>query len=238
MTNQNNDKALQDFMSDSRELGRELAAGKDALPKWAIKVAQAAADGILSDVKDADGNDDIARAYLDLMKAASKKAVHEHTTGGIKANVSKARQIKHAAEKPTCDFVGNTMPKVIDTRKAMIEADEKVKPAYAAIVDAARAQLEQDDDLSDEQITSVIRKPEPADKTVAKELAAIEKKMGDLISGEKGVKFAEPDFVEAFEKVRECVNVLTLTARREAALKEALELGLISPDTTQIAEAA
>jgi hypothetical protein len=220
-----NDTALQEFMADSRELGRELAAGKDALPKWAMKVAQAAANGVLSDVKDADGHDDVARAYIDLMKAASKKAVHEHTPAGLKANISKARQIKHAAEKPTCDFIG-TLNKTFEKRQDMIAAGEKVKPAYSAYVDAARTQLVQDDDLTNDQIESVIRKAGPEEPTVEKMLGKIEKAMEDLITGEKGVKYEESDFMQAHELVRGCLAALQVKTKRQAVIDAAASLGM------------
>lgn len=218
-----NQSGLKDFMNKSAALGRALAAGQDALPMLAWAVVEASAD--ISLVKDAEGEDDISRAYKSFIKAASSKAVHEHTAGGLKANISKLRQIAIAAQKPTCDFK-DVLHRLKEHRAEMQQAGEKVKPAYHAQVDAARAQQDQDDTLSDEQIKATIRKPEPAEKTIEKELAAIEKRMEDLISGEKGVKYDDQDFVDAFEKVRACNAAVQLKSKRAQVLAEMQALGI------------
>ena len=215
----NNNYHYDDLMAKAREYGKAQAAGADALPMLACSVAETASTGALSDTKDANGMDDIARVYAGFVAACSKKAVHEHTDGGVKANTSKLRQIKRAAEKPTCDFYGHVMPRVIATRLNLAKEGVKVKAAYAAYVDAAREQIKQDDNLSDDQIADAVRKPEPADKSVVKELNAIQKRMEGLISGDCGVRFAESDFIEAYEKVRECGNILEMVdakARKRA----------------------
>lgn len=226
-----NDTRREDFMAESRELGREMALGKDSLPKWAMKVARAAADGVISLQKNADGEDDITIAYTDLMKAASKKAIHEHTTGGLKANISKARQIATAAQKPTADFV-TTLDKVAEVRLEKLAAKEKVKPAYAAFVDAARTQNEQDDDLTDEQISEVVLKPEPSEQTEEKILDRCAKALEDLVSGEKGIKSDSPLVEQAMGLVRErCAEIAMLRERAET-IEKAVKLGLIpAPDT-------
>jgi hypothetical protein len=238
MTDGKNDTRLEDFMSESRELGRELAQGKDALPKWALKVARAAADGVISLTKDQDGEDDIARAYADLMKSASKKAVHEHTTGGIKANVSKARQIAIASTKPTCDFV-DVLNRAVVLRQEMQANDEKVKPAYAAFVEAARTQNEQDDDLSDDQLAEALRKKDPAEQTEEKILERVEKALGSLIEGDKGVKSNDPRVHEAHGLIKERLAALTLAAEIAETTAKAQALGLIpTPPAVDEAERA
>jgi len=219
-----NDTRLADLMNNVREFGRLAAQGKDALPMLALKAAFAAADGVISLDKDADGNDDASRLYVEYQKAESKKAVHEHTAGGLKANTSKLRQIITAAVMPTCDFV-DTLNKVVAKREEMLgQEGVKVRPAYAAYIEAARTQIQQPDDLTADQIEAAIKKPEAADKTVEGELKRADKILSDLISGDGGVKCDEPEIVQARELVAGKLAAFTLakqvadaTATLEAA---------------------
>jgi hypothetical protein len=236
MTDQTNDTGLQAFIKFSRKLGEEQAEGDGALTNWYIGVSEASSNGYLSDAKDADGHTDLYRGYAEYIKGYSKKAKHEHTVSGIKVQLSKANQIKMASEKPTCDFYGATLPAVLKRHEEMRKEGVKVRASAPTLVEAARTQLAQDDDLTPEQIEAACRKPEAAEKTVAKELSAIVKRMENLISGENGIKFDDVEFVEAFEKARSAENNLTLTVRRQAALKEAIELGLVAPEMLMAAE--
>lgn len=230
-----NDTGLEQFMAAGRALGKDAANGAAVLPKMGCLVSEAASNGLLSNAKDADGNDDLANFYIGFTKANAKNTKYESTVGGLKANVSKLRQIAIAAAKPTCDYHGTALPAIIAKHAEMGKAGEKTKALYAAMVDAARDQNAQDDDLSDDQIAAAVRKPEPADKTVEKELAAIQKRLEDLISGDKGVKCDAPELVDAYDIVRDITNTMSLVTRRQAAMAEAIELGLIEPE---VAEAA
>lgn len=229
-----NDTRLQEFMAETRELGRQMSQGKDSLPNWAIKLAYAAADGVIDLTPDKHGEDDVSRAYKSFVEAASKKAVHEHTTNGVKANVSKARQIAKAAQKPSCDFV-ESMKGLLDKRQELIQAKEDVRSAYPAIVHAARTQNGQDDDLTPAQIDESIRKPQAPDPDLEKVLGRIEKQLADVISGEKGVKCDDDRILKAHELVRD--QLATLVHDREVAEVEekAIALGLIEAPAAQVA---
>jgi hypothetical protein len=232
-SNQPNDTRLDDLKKEVREFGRQAAAGLDSLPMLAVKVAYAAAAGVISADKDADGVDDANRLYEEFFAAMSKKSVHEQTKDGKKANTSKLRQIIIAASKPTCDFP-TTLGKVLAARKSALTLDPKakVKGAYPAYVDAARAQTQQDDDLSDEQIKEVIQKPESADKTLEDLLSTVDKTLESIITGENkhGIKDQSDEIVQAHGMIRQKLAALTLAKDVEATMKKARELGLIKDE--------
>jgi hypothetical protein len=183
-------------------------------------------DGVLSATPLADGTDQIADAYTAAMKAASKKAIHEHTTGGIKANVSKLRQIAKAAAKPTADFI-LTLDRVAAARLEAVGKKEKVRTAYASFVEAARTQCSQDDDLSDEQIVEAFMKPEPKEQTEEAILDRCAKALEDLVSGEKGVKSDSPLVESAMGLIRERHAEIVLLRERAEHATEAVRLGLV-----------
>jgi len=227
-----NDTRLQDLMADVREFGREAALGRDSLPKLALKVAYAAASGVISMQKDADGSDDASRLYAEYIKADSKKSVHEHTAGGLKGNTSKLRQIVTAASMPTADFY-NSINQGILKREEMAAAEEKVRPCYAMIVELARTQVAQADDLTDEQIAECVRKPIAADKDVEDILKAISTKLDNLIKGEKGPKCADQEIVDAHALVVGKLTAFMTTRARLETIAKARELGIgLAPEVT------
>ena len=225
-----NDTRLADLTADVREYGRLAAQGKDSLPMYAVRIVNAAADGVISTEKDANGVDDAERLYTELVKAQSRKAVHEHTAAGLKANISKTRQLIIAASKPTCDFAGDVLPRTQTVRKEVLAKDPKakVKSAYPAYVDAARAQNDQDDALSDEQLAEVVMKPETTDPTLETIYEAIEKKLEGVISGENkhGLKDDNPLIVEAHGLIRQALAAMLVKTERAEFLAKAAELGL------------
>lgn len=222
-----NDNRLSDLMSDVREMGREMQAGKDSLPNLALKVARAVEDGVISTEKDKDGVDDAQRVYGEFVKAASKKAVHEHTTSGVKANTSKLRQIMLAASKPTLqNGFYDALKRVVEARKAAIAKEEKVQGAYPAFVAAARLQVEQDDDLTDAQIGELIKKPEAEAPDLEKMLEAVHKKLSNIVEGKDGVKCTDPEVVQARELIGSKLAALIVQRETNETLEKAAALGL------------
>ncbi len=239
-----NDKRLPDLMNEVREFGRLEAQGKDALPMLAIKVAQAAEAGVITLDKDAEGVDDFARVYTEYTKARGKKAVHEHTAGGLKANISKLRQIGTAATMPTCDFI-TTINNLVEKRDEMVQVKDgpKVKPCYAAIVDAARTQITQADDLTADQIVEAIRKPEAADKTLEGTLKNVVKTLTDVTKGEHGQpQDNSVEVVQALALIETKLAALMLTKDLAETIAKANALGLtvVQPAevTSEVAAAA
>jgi hypothetical protein len=104
----------------------------------------------------------------------------------------------------------------------------KIRPLYHTIVEMARTQIAQPDDLSEAQIEEAIRKPDPKDKDVEGELKRAEKILADLISGEKGIKCADQEIVDAHALVagKLAAWVHTRNVAETIARANALGIGL------------
>lgn len=231
-----NDNRRADLFNEVREFGRLNAQGKDSLPMLALKVAYAAASGVISGTKDADGNDDFVHIYAEFAKAESKKAVHEHTVNGIKANTSKLRQIGTASAMTTCDFVA-TINAGIKKREELLKADAKVKvrSTYPALVEMAREQLDQADDLTSDQIEACLMKPDAPDKTLESEYKRIEKIMAALIEGKDGVKDDSPEFTAAHSMIEGKLAAFTLAKDTADVLAKMASLGIVAQAPALIA---
>jgi hypothetical protein len=236
-----NDHRAKDFMAEVRELGRDAALSPDSLPKLAMKFADAVHNGTFSMDKDPEtGKTIVHTIYEEYASARAKKAVHEHNAGSLKAQVSKLTQIGLAC-KPTCDFPV-TLGKVFDVHQEMQakakETGIKPRAPYAAYVEAARTQTQQDDDLTDEQIKMVCRKPDPKDKTELGEVERAEKILDGLVSGESGLGPCQtPEVIAAFEAVRAARQTLEMMAEKAETIAKAVALGLI-PDPAAVPPAA
>jgi len=200
-----NDTRLSDFMSQVRELGRDEAMGKDSLPKLAVAFVRAVADGVLEMGKDTDGNDGAARVYYDYVKSKTKKQIHDRSDAGLKANISKLRQIGIFAGNPKWDAV-EVFNKAFTIRADHEKDDIAVKPAYAAFVDVAREQLKQDDQLTDGQIgATVMATSKTKEVTLEGQLQKAHKILEDIITGENkhGLKDQSTEVLQAAE----CISV-------------------------------
>lgn len=165
-----NDTRLDDLKSLVRELGRESASGRDAKAKLALQVVRAAYDGVI-------GPDEVEMIYQEYASAESKKSIHDHSTGGLKANVSKLRQVVALGCLPQVDGPA-LLDTVTDIRDDLRHGDEKLKAAFDAFVDVARAQLKQPDNLLDgDALRALCVKPESADKDIIQKLAEDYKRM-------------------------------------------------------------
>jgi hypothetical protein len=208
-----NDTRLNDFMSQVREFGRDSASGKDALPKLAHAVVRAVCDGVVDTAKDADGNDAAARIFTEYVKSEGKKAVHERTGNGLKANISKLRQIVNFAGNPKWDAV-DVMNRAFACRQDLVEHDIDPKPAYASYVDLAREQLKQDDALTDEQIAAVMMKTtKEREVTLQGELEKMKKKVEGFITGEdkNGIKDQSPELIQIQELLGQKLAALMIS---------------------------
>lgn len=199
-----NDTRLDDFMKEVREFGRDSASGKDALPNLAHKFIRAVADGVVEMAKDADGDDGAARVFKTYAASEGKKQVHDRTEAGLKANISKFRQIGNFAGNPKWDAVH------VANQTHVIRQDHKkdgidVKPAYAALVDVAREQLKQDTQLTDGEIGALVMTTSKVKEvTLEGQLEKAHKILEDLITGEgkHGLKDQSPELLQAAEQIQ------------------------------------
>lgn len=227
-THGQNDKRHADLMKQITKLGEEASLGKDSLPKLAHAVVRAAADKVINlEDKDKNGNDAAAQIYERYVKAESNKAIHEHSSGGKKANVSKLRQLISMGAMSSIDGA-EVMQAAFEARERLMAENQKVKAAYPFYVDVAREQLKTDVALTDTQLEEIAAKGEAKEKTLEGELGKILKSLESLVSGENRDKLQDDDelTMAAFEAVRERVEKFATLRAREKLLKDAAALGI------------
>lgn len=234
-----NDTRFNDLINEVKQFGRDAAEGKDALPKLAIRVVRAANDGVISSASPQQPGelDDAAKIYGEYALAESKKAIHEHTAGGRKANESKLRTLIRFGEPRVGIDPVVVLDRAIELRKELQESGEKCKPSYAAFVDVARAQLATDQQLSDDDIALAVIKAPTADKTLEKELEAISKKIDALVSGEgkSGLQDQSEQVIRAGELIKERLAALYGAAQQAEFMAQAKALGFhVTPQGNQV----
>ena len=169
-----NDTRLADLMNDVRQLGRDTAEGRDAKPRLALRIVKAAADNVLDLTPDPDTKLDAAYDIYDAyLKADSKKAVFDHTKGGVKKGASEVRQLILMGLMTTVDAVE------VLNRTVTIHGNTEVKDrqsAFPAFMAVCRAQLDSSDTaLSDDEIQALCLKPNSEPKGQAAYLKAAAK---------------------------------------------------------------
>lgn len=197
-----------DLVKEAQVLGGDKAKGDDSFAKLFLRLVRAAAEGIidLEKNKHGDGVDDTRFIYTKFSGARNKKAIHERTDTGFKVQVSKLRSAANVGVMTTCDAIDlfNRAPAL---HKQMVDGGEKVKSAYAAYIDVARAQIAAgkagNGDLSDDEIKDAMRKKEAEEPTLDKFLQAEVKRMEKVISGENGFKCQDQRLLDAYDKVRD-----------------------------------
>lgn len=226
-----NDKRFSDLMKQVSKFGEEASLGRDSLPKLAHAVVKAAADGVLDlETKDNKGNDAAAQIYEKYVAAESKKAIHEHSGGGKKANISKLRQLIAMGAMPGIDAV-EVMQAAFQAREDMMADDNKVKPAYPFYVEVAREQLKEGRDkkpLTKQELESLVLKDEPAAKTLEGELKRVLKTLEGLVTGENRDKLKDTDALTeaAFHAVKERLDNMATLRQKQKLMAEAAKLGL------------
>ena len=217
---QKNDKRKADLLRQIGKLGEEASLGRDSLPKLAHAVVKAAADGVIT-------SDDAEGLYTKYATAESKKAIHEHSTAGKKANVSKLKQLIDMGLMTSVDAV-EVMQSAFTARENMINDSQKVKSAYPFYVDVARAQLKTDKPLNQATLEELAVKEEPNAKTLEGELKRAMKVLEGLVTGENRDKIKDDhENVEAaYNLLKDRLNELATLAKREELRRKAAELGL------------
>lgn len=224
-----NDKRFGDLMKAVTKFGEEASLGRDSLPKLAHAVVKAAADGVLDlETKDSKGNDAAAQIYEKYAAAESKKALHEHSAGGKKANVSKLRQLISMGCMTTID-AAEVMQEAFNAREGMKREDGvKIKPAYPYYVDVARKQLESKKPLDRNTLEALAVKEDPKPKELETYLKQALKILEGLVTGENKEKVQDTDELTevAFNAVKERLDKMATLRAREALVKKANELGV------------
>lgn len=224
-----NDKRFNDLMKQVSKLGEEASFGRDSLPKLAHAVVRAAADGILDlETKDSKGNDSAAQVYEKYASSESKKAIHEHSAGGKKANVSKLRQLIAMGVMTTIDAV-EVMQAAFDAREGMLKEDGvKVKAAYPFYVEVAREQIKRDTPLTRDELEDLVQRDGPKEKTLEGELTRVMKILDGLVTGENKDKIKDDnDLTEAaFHAIKERLDQFATLRARQKLMQDAAALGI------------
>lgn len=217
---QKNDKRKSDLLKQIGKLGEEASLGRDSLPKLAHAVVKAAADGVIT-------GDDAEGLYTKYATAESKKAIHEHSSAGKKANVSKLKQLIEMGCMTTVDAV-EVMQSAFQARENMIADSQKVKSAYPFYVDVARAQQKTDTPLSTSALEELACKDEPNAKTLEGELKRVLKTLEGLVTGENRDKIKDDDenTEAAFHLIKDRLDKIATLRQRDELRKKAAELGL------------
>jgi len=225
-----NDDRHEKAMAALTTAAKNQAKGSEAMAQCAIIVARAVSDGVFTFEKDAKGLDDIDHAYDKFASVRAKSAVFDCEPVSRKQQLSKFRQVAIAAAKTTCDFSNTLENRLPPIRRQLAKDGEKRRPIYHSMIEAARLQTKQDDDLTDDQLKVCIRRPEPNEKTVERELEKLVKRMSDLIEGKDGVICEDPALVEARDTVRGIVATFTKAKEMAETRAKAIELGLIADE--------
>ena len=228
-----NDKRLKDLLSQVGKFGEDASMGKDSLPKLAHAVVKAAADGVIDLETKYIGKDkkecDVAQHLYEKYAAGeSKKAIHEHSAGGFKGNVSKLRQLVQMGCMTTVDGV-EVMQRAFQAREGMLREDGvKVKPAYPYYVEVAREQLKSKKPLTDAELEALVQKDAPAAKTLEGELKRAMGILEGLVTGENRDKIKDTDaFTEAaFNALKERLGKMAQMKARDELLAKAAKLGI------------
>lgn len=218
MTNTgSNSAALEDLRKEAcglvKKFGEQAAAGEDALPKLALKVIAWAEAGTF-------GENDAKLLYDTYTDTQSKKAVHSE--GGKSANTSKLRQLLKMGSMTTIDPV-KVMDRAVVLHQEMRAAKIKVKSAYAAYVDVAKAQIAAPAaDLNDDELKAVMSRGEK-EKSAETCLKAAQKALEEALTYDMEADEREAAS-EAFNYVGRALTELVTREETQAKRAKILEL--------------
>lgn len=164
VTTLKNDTRFDDACQAYFELGADAANGKESLPRFGLKLVRDAADSIIKP-----GQAQVA--YECYLRGYSTKELHEHTKNGLAANVSKVKRIIELGCLPHVDGVG-VLDMVVDVRREMKARGVKVKGAYKAFVEAARAQCADPENQLSKAAIEALCDGTPASKDLIDKLIA------------------------------------------------------------------
>jgi hypothetical protein len=164
-----NDNRFEELIKRARALGTESVKGEASKPNHALELVRGIVDEVLDTQEKIDQHFDV---YMDgRTKAVAKNPLLQGNAASDKAQKSKQKQIAEMAKLPAIDGV-ELLSEVNDRRAALIAGEVKVKPAYDAYVDVARAQLKQPlEQITGEALDAIIKKAEPKEKDTLAKLA-------------------------------------------------------------------
>jgi hypothetical protein len=222
------------FLARARSLGLAEAKGALQRPEFFVQTAVAVEEGVV-DTADAD---DAWKAFsaskgrvgtLEGLVVTEDPNVKMLKSGkAVNTRVSELRQIMSAAKRRYgnqgfSDILQGARPVIITAKRA---GDYKGNTQDAFVM-IARAQLKQEEALSDDEIyAALLPKAQPdKERDELKELGKIEKQLAVLVNGTEGTETTPPkqpfpseEAIAALAQVRERIAALTITQdERKAA---------------------
>lgn len=156
--------ALDALRKEVRTLGEQSGLGRDVREKFAIALARAAYQGVIT-VDPKNNVDDVPDLVDDFLTSESKKLIHNHSSNGRKVMESKCRQIVLVSAVEAYDFP-DTLERAVDIRKELRKDEaNKIKPAFEAYVQLSRDTKEAKRKLSDDEIRNAMLSPVKKDKS-------------------------------------------------------------------------
>jgi len=215
-----NDTRYEDAIKRARALGTESVKGEASKPNHALDLVRQIVDGVFDTQEKIDEHFDV---YMDSRtKAISKNPLLQGNANSDKAQKSKQKQIAEMAKLPAIDAV-ELLAEVNDRRAALIAGEVKVKPAYDAYVDVARAQLKQPlEQITGEALDKIISKAEPKEKDTLAKLAEeykrvykIAEKMADDMLDTSHIEQARDAIADAITALDGDVPSMTKASKKE-----------------------
>lgn len=225
------EEMLKDFNRDIAAYGKDSGKGAAALPRLGLRVIRAAADGLISNEKPKDGTkSDAVRIYEKYAEQDSKHA--EHSKGGMKANAAKLNALIGLGCMTTVDGV-EVADRAVALREKMEGEDLKPKALFAGLVDVARAQMEEDQPLTDDAIMGALGKT-VKDKTLEDEWNSIYKKVEKLVTGENpaGIKDDSDRAMKIAEQINEHIKNFAQDTVDEDRIAFCMEKGMTREQAT------
>lgn len=224
-----NDTRFADLMKDVRKLGADTAEGRDAKPRLALRIVRAAADGVidLTVEKDAAGKplpDAAYNIYDEYLKADSKKAVYEHSKGGVKKGASELRQLIRFGSMTTVDAVDVLNRAVTIHGNLDVKERQSAFPAFLAVAREQLADGQSDTALTDGQIEQAMRKDAAEPKGQADFLKSASKALEKALDAEDGDAALADRIKSALAEVGACLAYIDSKAKRAALLAELAKL--------------
>lgn len=227
-----NDTRFADLTKRVTQLGKDSADGKDALPRLAMSVVTAAADGVLDmePKHPSKGDptvklDDAAVIYAAYKTGEGKKQYSDYSANGDKANISKLRQIvKLGASK----FDGPaTLVRAIELRDVVAAEGGKVLAVYPAMLQVAREQDKLDTPITDDEIKEAVTKKASEAPELVDYVKGVAKKIEKLIAGEApgALQCQDEQVVAAFEKLTEWLAMVEKRDAMNKFMAEAAAMG-------------
>ena len=229
----NHETVIRDLRSRLRGYGRQEARGGAGRPSAALDLAECARNGEVDEDFARTAYTDYAEGYAEVIKnnpLVYRQAKPDHTS--VTQQASKFRQFIRAGAQAGYDGP-SVLRLAAEVAKKLSTTDARVKPAFDAMLDVARAQLKSPDrQLTRDDIAPLVVLPPKAEKTELDKLIGAYKtahKLRGEFENNKPLGVAVDNLRAAIVEAGGEVPALTKAEKEEAqAMKFLAANGLIA----------